>query len=81
MSTPAPERTPRGARTRAYAVHAYTAFGVAFAFLAAAELSRIVTVTARRRRRAWSATPEAHPAWLRASSPQQHRAARASSLR
>ena len=40
MSTPAPEGTPRGARTRAYAVHAYTAFGVAFAFLAAAELCR-----------------------------------------
>jgi phosphatidylcholine synthase len=35
---PAGERPPRGARTRAYAVHAYTAFGVAFAFLAAAEL-------------------------------------------
>jgi phosphatidylcholine synthase len=31
---------PRGARTRAYAVHAYTAFGVAFAFLATAELCR-----------------------------------------
>jgi phosphatidylcholine synthase len=33
------ERAPRGARTRAYAVHAYTAFGVALAFLAAAELT------------------------------------------
>jgi phosphatidylcholine synthase len=32
------EGAPRGARTRAYAVHAYTAFGVALAFLAAAEL-------------------------------------------
>jgi phosphatidylcholine synthase len=42
MSAPpgavAGERPPRGARTRAYAVHAYTAFGVAFAFLATAEL-------------------------------------------
>lgn len=42
MSTipPADGPAPRGARTRAYAVHAYTAFGVAFAFLATAELCR-----------------------------------------
>jgi len=39
MTAPA-ERPPRGARTRAYAVHAYTALGVTLAFLAAAELCR-----------------------------------------
>lgn len=41
MTAPAAEPPPsRGARTKAYAVHAYTAFGVAFAFLATAELCR-----------------------------------------
>jgi phosphatidylcholine synthase len=36
----AEERPPRGARTRAYAVHAYTALGVTLAFLATAEICR-----------------------------------------
>lgn len=40
IAAPGPEETTRGQRARAYAVHIYTASGVAFAFLAAAELTR-----------------------------------------